>query len=168
MESSSSSSSSSISKKMVRRAIRMVVMAVGAGILMMWIMLPTKTFRQNWLLTIRRELNHSTYFGRQGTNLVIFTVPVLFIAAMGCIYLHLTRDTRGLYGHRKDNKVKALMMNNLKRPVLVRGPLGIVSGMELSFFLMFIVLLVWSLWLYLYNNFARITPASAAKNGVHV
>lgn len=56
-------------------------------------------------------------------------------------------------------------MAKWKQPVLVKGPLGIVSGVELSFFVMFMVLLVWSLSTYLRNSFAAITPASAAKTG---
>lgn len=43
-----------------------------------------------------------------------------------------------------------------KRPVLVRGPLGIVSWTEVTFFVMFIALLVWSLATYLRNSFLNI------------
>lgn len=55
-----------------------------------------------------------------------------------------------------------------KGPILVKGPLGIVSSIELAFFVMFIALLVWSFSTYLHNSFAKITPNSAAKNGEKV
>lgn len=42
------------------------------------------------------------------------------------------------------------------RPVLVKGPLGIVSWTELSFLAMFITLLVWSFSSYLHGMFANI------------
>ena len=55
-----------------------------------------------------------------------------------------------------------------KRPMLVKGSLGIVSYIELAFFSMFILLLVWSLANYIHNYFAKINPESAAKNGLEV
>lgn len=46
--------------------------------------------------------------------------------------------------------------------------LGIVSKIELAFFIMFIALLVWSFTTYLHVSFAKITPQSAAKKGEKV
>lgn len=55
---------------MVRGAIRVVLMAVALGILMMWIMMPTNTYRNHWLISIREEVNHSTYIGTQGWRFI--------------------------------------------------------------------------------------------------
>lgn len=52
-----------------------------------------------------------------------------------------------------------------KKPMLVKGPLGIVSGIELAFLIMFVALLVWSLSTYLHDSFSTITPQSAAESG---
>lgn len=46
--------------------------------------------------------------------------------------------------------------------------LGVVSRIELAFFLMFIALLVWSFATYLRIGFATITPQSAANSGEKV
>lgn len=54
-----------------------------------------------------------------------------------------------------------------KRPMIIKG-LGIVSRIELAFFAMFIALLIWNLATYFHNDFAKITPKSAAKNGEKV
>lgn len=54
----------------------------------------------------------------------------------------------------------------LKKPMLVKGPLGIVSGTELAFLIMFMALLIWSFSVYLLNGFSNITPQSAAKKGL--
>ncbi|XP_042000794.1 ferric reduction oxidase 2-like [Salvia splendens] len=51
--------------------------------------------------------------------------------------------------------------------MIIKG-LGIVSRIELAFFLMFIALLVWNLATYFHNDFARITPKSAALDGEKV
>lgn len=57
---------SMMSGKIVRGAIRVVLMAVAMGILMMWIVMPTNAYRKHWLLGIREEVNNSTYIGTQG------------------------------------------------------------------------------------------------------
>lgn len=54
-----------------------------------------------------------------------------------------------------------------KRPIIIKG-LGIVSRIELTFLVMFIALLVWAFSNYLRISFAKITPASAAKDGEKV
>ncbi|RWR89449.1 ferric reduction oxidase 2-like protein [Cinnamomum micranthum f. kanehirae] len=43
-----------------------------------------------------------------------------------------------------------------RRPVLVKGPLGIVSATELAFSAMFMALLIWSFSTYLYTGFSNI------------
>lgn len=48
--------------------------------------------------------------------------------------------------------------------MIVKG-LGIVSWIELAFFLMFVALLAWNLANYLVNSWKKITPKSAAKIG---
>ncbi|KAL8062754.1 hypothetical protein ABFX02_02G167900 [Erythranthe guttata] len=51
--------------------------------------------------------------------------------------------------------------------MIIKG-LGIVSRIEIAFFIMFIALLIWSFATYLHNSFATITPKSAAKKGEEV
>ncbi|KAM0034276.1 putative ferric-chelate reductase (NADH) [Helianthus debilis subsp. tardiflorus] len=55
------------------------------------------------------------------------------------------------------------LMGLLDRPVIVRGPLGIVTWKELLFISMFIGLLVWSTSAYIHAMFATITTQSASK-----
>ncbi|KAJ4728237.1 Ferric reduction oxidase [Melia azedarach] len=149
----------------VRTLIKLLLMAVYLGIVVIWIMAPTNTYRQNWLLRLKSKFNFTTYFGSQGTTLLIYTFPIIFIAVAGCVYLHLGKKSN-------DNKLESSGKKDplalWKRPMLVKGPLGIVSSIELTFFMMFIALLVWSLSTYLHNKFAAITPQSAAEEGEKV
>ncbi|KAL8136401.1 hypothetical protein V2J09_002402 [Rumex salicifolius] len=64
----------------------------------------------------------------------------------------------------KKNKTDNFGM--LKRPVLVKGPLGVVTAMELGFLLLFVALLVYCFVNYLKAGFAGITPAVLAEYGV--
>ncbi|KAL5859659.1 hypothetical protein ACOSQ4_000955 [Xanthoceras sorbifolium] len=153
--------------EIVRAAMKLLVMLVFLGSLMLWIMMPTNTFRKIWLPKTRVELN-STYFGLQGTTLLIYTFPILFMAVLGCIYLHLGKKLNEHKALESNGGKQGLDMRLWKKPMVVRGPLGVVSSIELGFFTMFIALLVWTLSTYLHNSFATITPKSAAAQGEQV
>ncbi|GMI75541.1 ferric reduction oxidase 4 [Hibiscus trionum] len=130
------------------KMVRVIFLVVFVGWLMIWVMLPTKLYKNTWTPNLETKLT-STYFGGQGTNLLLFSFPVMFIAAFGCAYLHFqNRPTHSNHS----NSVTAL----LKRPVLVMAPLGIVSALELIFAAMFVALLIWSLANYLYVSFGHL------------
>ncbi|CAK9156739.1 unnamed protein product [Ilex paraguariensis] len=147
----------------VRAAIMVVLVAVFTGYLLIWVMTPTNVYRQTWLPNIRARTN-TTYFGTQGATILIYTFPVLFIAALGCVYLHLGKK---LSDNNMESNTEKRRLAIWKRPVIIKG-LGIVSRIELAFFVMFIALLVWSFSTYLHISFANITPESAAESGEKV
>ncbi|XVF33283.1 hypothetical protein REPUB_Repub17cG0155600 [Reevesia pubescens] len=150
--------------RMVRAAIRLLLTAIVLGICMMWIMVPTNTYQQKWKPSISKKLV-STYFGTQGTTILIWTFPVLFVASLGSLYLHLGKNLNENASKSNDKKHRPAIW---KRPMLVKGPLGIVSGIELGLLIMFIALLIWTLATYLHNGLPTITPEVAAKQGVKV
>ncbi|KAL6124158.1 hypothetical protein ACLB2K_076673 [Fragaria x ananassa] len=160
---SSSSPPSHEGIKKARAAIRLLlVLVVFGGCVLLYVMMPTNTYKQIWQPRIRAKANSSTYFGSQGASLLVFTFPIMFIALMGCVYLHLGKKMNDYTISGSEGKTKRLAV--WKQPMLVKGPLGIVSGIELTFFIMFIALLIWSFSTYLTNSFHKITPQSAAKS----
>ncbi|KAJ1429575.1 Riboflavin synthase-like beta-barrel [Sesbania bispinosa] len=85
---------------MVQCAIRLLVLLVFLGWIFIWIMAPTNTYKQIWLPKVRAKTS-STYIGAQSASILLFTSPVLLIAALGCVYLHIakkTNDTKVGYG----------------------------------------------------------------------
>lgn len=109
--------------------------------MLIWIMLPTKTYKFSWAPKLNKRLN-STYFREQGTNLVLFSFPLMLIAVLGCVYLNL---------HKKSSSESSKSyLDFLRRPALVMAPLGIVNSVELTFAAMFIILMIWSLAHYVY------------------
>ncbi|PON58180.1 Cytochrome b245, heavy chain [Parasponia andersonii] len=131
-------------------------MVVFVGYILIWFMMPTKTFYLQWLPDIHAKTD-STYFGQQGANILIYTFPILFIATLSCLYLHIRKKMDDNNTERREN----VYWKSWSRPVLVKGPLGIVSWMELSFLAMFITLLVWSFCSYLHSMFANINQQAA-------
>ncbi|GAB4844513.1 hypothetical protein Ancab_037892 [Ancistrocladus abbreviatus] len=149
--------------KITRRGILLLVMVVCVGYLMMWVMMQTMVYKSTWQPKMQARLN-TTYFGTQGPNLVVYTFPVLFVAVAGSIYLHWgTKLYQNGVNKRKGAKKGWLAV--WRRPVVVKGPLGIVSGTELAFFFMFIALVVWYFSIYLEGGFSRITTALIHEDG---
>ncbi|KAJ7969896.1 Ferric reduction oxidase [Quillaja saponaria] len=128
------------------------VLVVFLGWLMIWIMLPTKTYKQTWAPKLNSRLN-STYFREQGTNLLLFTFPMMFIAVWGSIYLHLKKKPDQL---KSKSGAASHRLSFWRRPVLVMAPMGIVTAMELVFAVMFVALLIWSLANYLLVSFGHL------------
>ncbi|KAI9110083.1 hypothetical protein K1719_019124 [Acacia pycnantha] len=152
------SSPSPLNFSIIQSAIRLLAFILFLGSIFIWIIKPTHTFFFKWRPKL---VSHtpSTYFGPQGAYLLIFCFPLLFIAILGCVYVHIAKKA-------KVESNGAKYKNTIwKRPVLVKGPLGIVSTIELTLFVMFVALLVWSLYSYLESGFSPISEQSATKSG---
>ncbi|XP_065859679.1 ferric reduction oxidase 2-like isoform X2 [Euphorbia lathyris] len=147
------SSSSSSSSHILRVALLLLSITVLLGYFMLQIVIPTNTFWDTWYPSLSHHLR-SSYFGYQGVPFLIVFFPLLFIAVIGCLYLHLGNTPVITKNGRKAK---------LGKPMLVKGPLGIVSGIELAFLIMFIALLTWTLTIYIRNSFSTITPERGEK-----
>ncbi|KHN26943.1 ferric reduction oxidase 2-like [Glycine soja] len=147
----------------VQFSIRLLVLVLFLGWIFIWIMSPTNTFRQAWLPRYKAKTNNTTYFGSKGAYLLLYTFPILLIATLGCVYLHIGKKVND--SNTESCNAKKFKATIWKRPVLIKGPLGIVSGTELAFLFMFILLLIWVFATSVHNSFATITPQLAAKDG---
>ncbi|XP_057996131.1 ferric reduction oxidase 2 [Hevea brasiliensis] len=142
--------------KAVRLAIMVLLALVFIGYIMIWVMKATNTYFLNWQPHIQAKAD-SRFFGEQGSYTLVHVFPILFIATLACAYLHLgKKSVNGGTG-----KVHSLFAW-CKRPVLAKGPLGIVTGIELSLLGMFFALMVWSLYSYLQAMFAYAAPTAAS------
>ncbi|KAH6760583.1 ferric reduction oxidase 4 [Perilla frutescens var. frutescens] len=119
-----------------------------------WTVLPTKTYKNSFTPKLTKQL-YSTYFLEQGMNLLLFSFPIMLIAVLGCVYLHLQKKSNYESGKRS--------CLSMRRPVLVMAPLGIVNAVELTFGAMFVALLVWSLANYLHVSFQHLHMHGAGE-----
>ncbi|KAL0317819.1 UNVERIFIED_CONTAM: Ferric reduction oxidase 4 [Sesamum angustifolium] len=120
---------------------------VFVGYIFIWAMLPTKTYKNSWTPKLNEKLN-STYFREHGTNLLLFSFPLMLIAALGCVYLHLQK--------KSNSESSKSCSRSLRHPAMAMAPLGIVNAVELIFAAMFAALLIWSLANYLYVSFQKL------------
>ncbi|GAV91747.1 Ferric_reduct domain-containing protein/FAD_binding_8 domain-containing protein/NAD_binding_6 domain-containing protein [Cephalotus follicularis] len=137
----------------IRAALKLTCMVVFMGYLMIWIMSPCDYYWNNWWPNILKI--ESTYFGVQGVFIFVYSFPILFIAALGCVYLHLGKKS---YDNKFERNGQRDRFASWRRPMLVKGPLGIVSSIELALFVMFMALLVWLFSVDLHSKLNRVTP----------
>ncbi|CAK7338841.1 unnamed protein product [Dovyalis caffra] len=149
--------SGTVAMKIVAAVTTLLSMVVFLGYVMIWSMKPTNTFYLNWWPHVLKKTS-STYLGEQGTTILIYTFPVLFIATIGSFYLHMEKK----YDHDQSTRFVSRILS-LKRPVMTTGPLGIVSWTELTFLAMFVGLLVWSMYSYTHDMFASAALEAAQE-----
>ncbi|KAH6757467.1 hypothetical protein C2S51_038814 [Perilla frutescens var. frutescens] len=143
--------------KATRVAILLLALVIFLGNIMMWIIMPTDTYYNIWVPHLMAATN-STFFGIQGPIMMDFTFPILLIAVLGCIYLHL--------GKKQQNTVtassKGRSLRLMRRPMIVKG-LGIVNLTEITLFIMFIALCAWYFADYLHHWFEQAHQRSMSK-----
>ncbi|ESW15455.1 hypothetical protein PHAVU_007G073800 [Phaseolus vulgaris] len=143
-------------KKYLQKGIWWFSLFIFVGYVMVWILRPTNFFYLQWFPHIEAKTD-SIYFGKQGTIILIYTFPILLIATLTSVYLHLEQKRSN---HNTESKGgRFLGLASWKRPLLTKGPLGIITMTELSFAIMFVLLLIWTFFSYLHSLFA-----SAAKD----
>ncbi|XP_060206342.1 ferric reduction oxidase 4-like isoform X1 [Lycium barbarum] len=137
--------------------LNILLVLVFIGWLFIWVMLPTETYKYSWTPLLLNKLN-STYFREQGTNLLLLTFPIMLIAVVSCIYLHLYSKPSSDH-----QRLERQYFRSWKRPLLVMEPLGIVNAVELTFTAMFTVLLIWSLANYVYVSYGHLHMHNAGE-----
>ncbi|XP_052193504.1 ferric reduction oxidase 2-like [Diospyros lotus] len=134
--------------KLIRSAIMGLIVGISLGYMMMWVVTGARIYR-TWYMKIRAKTN-STYFGWTGVRILIYTFPILLIAVLGSVYLHLGKKA----SYNKHMERNSTQFGAWKRPMVIKG-LGIVSGIELAIFTMFIALLVWCFSAYMHLFFSE-------------
>ncbi|KAL7121424.1 hypothetical protein ACP275_02G180900 [Erythranthe tilingii] len=156
MKNKTMASSSTVAIPAVRGAILLLAVVIFLGNIMMWIIMPTDTYYNDWLLHILAATN-STFFGIQGPIMLDFTFPILFIAILGCLYLHLGNKLQPNFTPRNKK------LRFATKPMIVKG-LGIVTLTELALFTLFIALCVWYFADYIRHWFKQALQRSIDKD----
>ncbi|XP_028553360.1 ferric reduction oxidase 2 isoform X3 [Dendrobium catenatum] len=146
-------------------AMRALLVLVFLSWLMIWVVMPTKTYRNKWSAELL-SATLSTFLGSQGTWMLIFTFPILLIAVVGCLYLHLAERSR--YFNRRlfnDRGEISRRLRGWRKPALVKGPLGVISAVEIGFCFMFLFLVIWALYMYITGGLSEVSSGVAAEYG---
>ncbi|GFP90764.1 ferric reduction oxidase 8 mitochondrial [Phtheirospermum japonicum] len=95
---------------------------------------------------------------REGLDFAVYTFPVIALAIIGFIYVELNRrKTRNRQGSRN------VIFTYLSSPLIVNQYIGILSGAQIIASSLFIVLLVWTFYVRVANDFKKMTPNKSFK-----
>ncbi|XP_020574718.1 ferric reduction oxidase 2-like [Phalaenopsis equestris] len=144
-------------------AVRALLGLLFLGWLMIWAVMPTKTYREKWSSKLV-SATISTFLGMQGTWILIITFPILFIAVVGCLYLHLVEKNRSRERFNGSGEL-IRRLRAWRRPAMVSGPLGVITAVELAFCIMFMILVSWALYAYISGGLSHVSSMVAAENG---
>ncbi|KAK9666360.1 hypothetical protein RND81_14G179400 [Saponaria officinalis] len=125
--------------------LKVICLLVFLGWMFIWVVIPMEFYKYNWTPKLVKKFN-ATYIGGQGTNLFLLTFPMMLISVLGCIYIHINNKKE----LSQTSSTTQKHMGSLRRPLLVLGPLGVVTTMELVFAIMGIALMSWQFGNYFY------------------
>lgn len=96
-------------------------------------------------------------FGYYGLNFVVYTFPVIALAAIGFVYLDLqSRESR-----RRQARRSASVLSN---PLVVNNYLGVLSALEILAVSLFFLYLAWTFYVHISNDFEKMVPAKSLKS----
>lgn len=159
-EKRSAAASSHGGRKAIMGGIMGLIVVTLIGYLFMWIIMPTPTYYESWYDKIKAHTNSTFLGGDQGETTLTYTFPVLFIAVLASVYLHLGIKLNERNSERRNN-----WLATWRRPLVIKC-LGIVSWIELAFLIMFIALLIWtfsSLWRFFLAEIGEFSKSEGEK-----
>ncbi|KAF3970840.1 hypothetical protein CMV_005498 [Castanea mollissima] len=94
------------------------------------------------------DATSGTLFGETGSVLLLYSGPIIIIAFLAVPYLLLSGEDQLQVKEKKTPRFRLWTF-----PVLVDGPLGVVSAAELIGIILFIVFVIWAVYSYTVVNF---------------
>ncbi|KAH9776374.1 Ferric reduction oxidase 8 [Citrus sinensis] len=123
-------------------------------ILALWILKPTNLWTKIWHEAEDRA--RPTLFGYYGLNFAVSTFPVIALAIIGFIYLHLLPRKPRI----RQARSSATALSN---PLVVNSIVGILSSFEILLVFLFVIFLVWTYYARISNDFKKLMPVKSLK-----
>ncbi|KAF4350347.1 hypothetical protein F8388_010903 [Cannabis sativa] len=133
--------------------LKVLMIVICAGWVSLWILKPTQMWTKNWKEAEDRL--RPTVFGYYGLNFVVFTFPVIALAIVGSVYLNVQQ--------RKPRRLRRKAFPGASNPVVVNTLLGTLTALEILAASLFILLLVWTFYARISNDFKKLMPVKSLK-----
>ncbi|XP_077229412.1 ferric reduction oxidase 8 isoform X2 [Tasmannia lanceolata] len=134
--------------------LKMLMILIFTGWVCVWVLYPTNLWRKSW--HVAEEKARHTIFGYYGLNFAVFSFPILAVAMVGLIYSHL-HDGTSIIRRRK------ISIPYLSSPIIIRSPLGVLSGAELLMGTLFVLFLAWTFYSRISVDFKKMTPVRSLR-----
>ncbi|KAH9776373.1 Ferric reduction oxidase 8 [Citrus sinensis] len=132
----------------------MLMILICAAWIALWILKPTNLWTKIWHEAEDRA--RPTLFGYYGLNFAVSTFPVIALAIIGFIYLHLLPRKPRI----RQARSSATALSN---PLVVNSIVGILSSFEILLVFLFVIFLVWTYYARISNDFKKLMPVKSLK-----
>ncbi|URE12420.1 ferric reduction oxidase 8 [Musa troglodytarum] len=119
-----------------------------------WIIRPTQSWKRSW--HVGEDRASATFVGDYGLTVVVYCLPVLAVATLGYISLHIAAKKDAL-------RMRRPLMPAFTNPLIVSSPVGVLSAAELLAAAFFIVFLAWTYYSNVSSDFKKMTPYQSLK-----
>ncbi|CAD5179643.1 unnamed protein product [Musa acuminata subsp. malaccensis] len=119
-----------------------------------WIIRPTQSWKRSW--HVAEDRANATFLGDYGLTVVVYCLPVLAVATLGYISLHIAAK-------KDDLRKRRPLMPAFTNPLIVSSPVGVLSAAELLGVALFIVFLAWTYYSNVSSDFKKMTPYKSLK-----
>ncbi|XP_042500888.1 ferric reduction oxidase 8, mitochondrial [Macadamia integrifolia] len=136
---------------LVLKALMILIFATWVCV---WLLKPTETWSKSWHTA--EESVRTTFFGYNGLNFLVYSVPLIVVAIIGFVHIHL-KD-----GEPRSRRMR-FSITTLSNPVIVHSPVGTVSGGELLVGALFFLFLAWTFYAHISNDFKKMEPVKSMK-----
>ncbi|KAG8652592.1 ferric reduction oxidase 8, mitochondrial [Manihot esculenta] len=134
--------------------LKLLMVLIFAGWVSLWLLKPTNLWTRKWKGV--EDSARPTIFGYYGLDFAVYTFPVISLAIIGLVYLNLlSKETL----RRKASSSTTGFSN----PVIVNSFIGILSGIEILWVFLFILLLGWTYYTRISNDFKKLMPIKLLK-----
>ncbi|KAJ0989006.1 hypothetical protein J5N97_007362 [Dioscorea zingiberensis] len=119
-----------------------------------WFLKPTQVWKRSWHHA--EDWASHTFLGASGINVVVFCFPLLAVATMSYVHIHLG-------ARRVRTRLGKFLSTKLANPLIVRSPVGTISSGELISVALFILILVWTYYSNVSSDLKKMTPTKSLK-----
>ncbi|KAF5175995.1 Ferric reduction oxidase 8 protein [Thalictrum thalictroides] len=138
----------------LQTVLKVLMILISSGWVCLWLLKPTELWTKAWRKAEDGARNQ--IFGYQGLDFMVYSFPVISVAVIGFIYLSLrSKEQR--------SRQKKISITNLSNPVIVHGPLGVISGSEILAAVLFIIFLGWTMYAHISKDFNKMLPVKSLK-----
>ncbi|KAM7274345.1 hypothetical protein ACFE04_029009 [Oxalis oulophora] len=133
--------------------LQLVIILISVAWITIWVLKPTTFWNKTWKQA--EDSANSTVFGYYSLDFAVLTLPVIFLAVIGLVYLHLQQIGR------PRSRQPWSATSSLSKPLVVNGIVGILSGIEILVVCLFILFLTWTFYARISNDFNKLLPVKS-------
>ncbi|XP_019105285.2 ferric reduction oxidase 8, mitochondrial isoform X2 [Beta vulgaris subsp. vulgaris] len=141
-----------MAKNLLFVLLRTLIILIFAVWIIIWFLKPTKFWTKKWR-TVEDSMQITIL---KYNDFVVYTFLIILLVMVGLVYLYL--QPRILIKRRIRRYITALY-----NPLIVKSPLGMLSGIDVLVISLVLTLLVWTFYVRISNDYKKLVPVKQLK-----